>query len=439
MTTHPDLLIQPEWLSAEGVRTPEFAATWCMLRITVGGQVVTRVDDDDAQTTRSSIFCAAYPLAEWIATHWWALRSHVRPSAFVEPRTQRMRATAGDVDLDAHEIRAAGDGFIWPDLVIVPEGTHTMLKWTADGYSRPGATRFVSSGQAWLPLQSVLAGLSAFINATIDRLQEVGISETLLAQEWEAVNSADAEEAEFCDVAAALGLDPYDVTEDVAHGISSIGAVLGSSLGAEFASAADPDRLHEELAWVNRGLRLIAHKPGRPGATLKTLRQLALAEDDDGLPWEIGWRQARTARKALAVDDTEAISLDGMFRHHQIAAPDQPLQAVGSGVSGSIELVTRTRGTQPTQRFVETRALWRDLQVRNGPFLLTTTSTYEQRIERAFAAELLAPASGIAKLIPSRSGTVLASDVERVARQFATSPIVIGHQVENQLGATVIG
>jgi len=42
-------------------------------------------------------------------------------------------------------------------------------------------------------------------------------------------------------------------------------------------------------------------------------------------------------------------------------------------------------------------------------------------------------------LIDSPSGVALASDVERAARRFKVSPVVGGHQIENQLGLAIAG
>jgi hypothetical protein len=435
------MILEPEWLAVDGVNSPELAATWCRLSISVDGQVVTRVDDLIAHASRSGIFCSAYPLAEWIATHWWPLRSHVRPAALLERAAASGRPGAlREADsLASHDLRAAGDGFLWPRLLIVPQGARTLLTWMADEASRGGPIRYVSSGQAWTWPTDVQSSLAGLVAATIDRLHEMAVAGTLLQEEWQAIATADADEAAFCDAAAALGLDPYDVSESTADSINSIGAMLSPALASEFTTAADPARIHEDLDWITRGLKRISHKPGAATAPLRRLRDLALHEDDDGPPWEIGWRQAQTVRRALRVVDTDPIELGEVFQHHYHETGDPSLQALASGLSGHIAIVAGARTTKPGQRFVESRALWRDLHVMDRPYLLTTAATFEQRIERAFAAELLAPASGIAKLINGKSGVILANDLERIARRFKASPFVIGHQVENQLGLAVTG
>lgn len=435
------LAIEPEWLPAEGVTSPELSATWCRLTIKVDGRVVTRVEDLSANSTRNGIFCSAYPLAEWIATNWWALRSHVRAAALLDrlPNGINFRAHPEANGLGSHDMRAAGDGFLWPRLLIVPEVRRTLLAWMADDAPQAGVLRFVTEGRAWGSPEDVQTSLAGLVVAVIDRLHEAGVLGTFLEDEWRSIVGADEDEASFCDVAASLGLDPYDVDEPTASRVESLGEILGPELVVELAAAADPRRLREDVDWVGQGLKRISHKPGPAKGALAGLRGLRLHEDDDGLPWEIGWRQAHTVRKFLRIADTEPIGFDGMFAHRHIASADNALQALASGVSGRIEVVLGHQARLSGQRFVEGRALWRSLRVQDRPYLLTTGATFEQRIERAFAAELLAPAAGLAKLIDSRGGVALADDVERVARRFKASPVVVGHQLENQLGIAVAG
>lgn len=74
--------------------------TLAAIRIQVGDQCVTRVEDLAAKTVRGSVHLSAYRLAYWPAEHWWRLRW--------EPEIS-------DRDTDwlmSHELAAAGQGFI---------------------------------------------------------------------------------------------------------------------------------------------------------------------------------------------------------------------------------------------------------------------------------------------------------------------------------------
>ncbi len=435
MTT--DLHLSVEWLPADGVASPALAATWCRLSIRVGNDVVTRVEDSEASSTRNSIFCSAYPLAEWAATNWWALRSHVRPAGLLRlPTTERSPRPLHDA-LRRHTMRAAGDGFVWPSLFIVPEGTHTSLTWIADQTAPTASIRYVASGYAWIDSIRAQTALAAFIGSVIDRLRELGVRDTLLEEEWNAVVKAPREEAAFCDAAAAFGLDPYDLEPEDAQQIHRIGAVLGDDLAEEFATAVDPSRIGEDLAWVATGLSRLAQRSAPPTGAWAALVGLHLADDRDGEPWDVGWRHGRLTREALGVAATEPVVLDGIVRARHLASTDQALQGLGSGMSGHVEVITAAGSGSNAQRFMSARAVWRAMHVEARPYLMTTAPTFEQRVERAFAAEVLAPAAGLERLVERQSGVVLAEDVERLGRKFKTSPLVISHQLENQLGLAV--
>jgi hypothetical protein len=105
-----------------------------------------------------------------------------------------------------------------------------------------GPIRFTSSGYLWLPPCDVQAPLARFVNATLGRLEEAGIDGTLLQEEWAAIIDADVDETAFCDAAAALGLDPYDVSQSAADSINSIGAMLDAALASTGRESARPDR-----------------------------------------------------------------------------------------------------------------------------------------------------------------------------------------------------
>jgi hypothetical protein len=65
-------------------------------------------------------------------------------------------------------------------------------------------------------------------------------------------------------------------------------------------------------------------------------------------------------------------------------------------------------------------------------FVLSAAHGYEERVARAFAAELLAPAEGIRQALGG-FGRYDDAALEAAARQFHVSPLVVRHQYDNQL------
>jgi Zn-dependent peptidase ImmA (M78 family) len=65
--------------------------------------------------------------------------------------------------------------------------------------------------------------------------------------------------------------------------------------------------------------------------------------------------------------------------------------------------------------------------------LITKSYTDLQKVGRAFAAELLAPAEGIRNKLPLPPSEAVQEDLGFVAEHFGVSPILIEHQLENQI------
>jgi hypothetical protein len=72
-----DLRISFEWIDPADAQGPELRATWARLQFLVNGESITRPLDNISKTVRDSIFLPLYPLAEWLATHWWFLLNEI--------------------------------------------------------------------------------------------------------------------------------------------------------------------------------------------------------------------------------------------------------------------------------------------------------------------------------------------------------------------------
>jgi Zn-dependent peptidase ImmA (M78 family) len=86
-----------------------------------------------------------------------------------------------------------------------------------------------------------------------------------------------------------------------------------------------------------------------------------------------------------------------------------------------------------TRRFGQARALGRIL-VHPGQrqFILSAARSYDDRVARAFAAELLAPAQGIRQMLDT-AGEADDGALETVADRYNVSPLLVRHQYENQI------
>lgn len=433
-----ELAITWDWEAAPSVRLKEHQITWARLEIWVSGEYVTLVEDLNSQSSRRSLYCPLYPLAEWIAYNWWLLRADSRPTMQLgDFSMQGVLAIAGSSNdgLRRHNLRSVGDGFLWPDLLIVPEGRTTRLVWGRDTSIRPGqGIRFLSRGERVLDREVVLHALSSFVEAVLTRLAEQGANETLLEREWRAIGETDAEEESFCLAAARLGLDPYAEGLDVKNEILGVADKLHGRVYEDFLNAVNPEAIVTGLNWVSRGARTIESHRGQGTNRTARLRDAlrGAANGEVTQPWRVGYAQAQEVRSALQIPVGTALYFSELILARKRLIDDRGLQAVGGTANGGQPLVILGRPYRTeTERFTLARGLWHALFEDDSLFLVTSAYTERQRVERAFAAELLAPAEGIWQRLAGVSEIGI-DDVEAVARHFRVAPVLVQHQLENQ-------
>lgn len=441
--TAEEFAITWDWESAPAVRLSEHRVTWARLEIWVRGQSVTLVEDLETGSSRRSIYCPLYPLAEWIAFQWWLLIADSRPlTQLADFRLEGVLPLASDglEKFRRHNLRSVGDGFSWPDLLIVPEGPSTRLVWRRDMVSRPGQTvRFLNEGEAVVDAAIVRRTLSSLVEAVLTRLSEQRIQGTVLAEEWQSVSTADSEEEAFNLASARLGLDPYSEGLDHRAEILAVADKLHGEVYEDFLNAVNPDGIGAGLDWVGRGVRTIASHKGQGTNRSARLRQALSSQINDDLanaavrPWHVGYRQAKATRTYLEIPVDGPLDLTGLVLSRKRMVDDRGLQALGGSTDGRGPLVVLGRPYgRDTERFTLARALWHAIYGEESVFLVTGAYTDRQKIDRAFAAELLAPAEGIGRRLNgvSEIGT---DDVERIARHYRVPPVLIWHQLENQL------
>jgi hypothetical protein len=431
-----------DWEPAEPVRSPELRATWARLEIWVGSECITQVEDVASESVRRSIYGSLYPLAEWIAYNWWFLRTHSRPAS-LQPRLWSQTVLRGPGSqlyrwLEHHNLRAAGEGFSWPDLTILPEGRHTRLVWHADeGSTAHRPVRFIRSGETWIERDELEGSLARPVDAVITRLSEEGVRESALTKEWQHLRQSDPEEVEFCLAAARLGLDPFSEALEVQDAIERAAARLSGELLDDFLDAVAPTRIDAGLEWTVGAIQHIEHSQLGDGS-LASLRAgvAGAAIELDDRPWRAGWDQAKRVRRILQLTPEAPFDFDDLMRLRSSDSHDQGLQAVGGPSrerAGLLVLGQPSTGRQ-SRRFIQARALWHFLY---GPsrdaFLITAAHADRQRTERAFAAELLAPADGIADQLDLSAGEFALDDIDTIAEHFDASPVLVRHQIENQL------
>lgn len=424
-----------DWHDGRGLRGPELAATFASLRIDVGRQPLTRVFDESTRSVRSQVFVPLYPMAEWLASNWWFV-------AFEYENTLKKEHPAF---IRRHSLGTSTDGYALPDLTIIPSGGRTQVRW---GERPPTQTRpaFWGSGSAIVDRDEFLHDCAAFIDGVVGRLYEHDIGSTFLQDEWAAIQAMDEQESSFCEVAAGLGWDPYDLDD----GKRSQVLLLADQLG-DLREEAVPVMDWQDPASDGSAI-LAAVEAAKPNELPlgDVLSDIAIEESRGMPPWEVGYRLARKARGRLGLDGRPLRSSDELAAAlnqdtaalDRATAPSAPLSrlhlvdgVVARGASGAVSFGLKARA-EIGRRFLFCRALG-EAAASRGDGLVTRGTTRRQQCNRAFAAEFLAPSQSLSERIAH--STVDGEQVDDLAEEFGVSTQVIRNQVENHQLAAIAG
>lgn len=428
-----------EWLDGEGIAGPELAATFARLEITIDGLCATRAFDRRARTVRDAIFVPLYPIAEWVAEHYWRL--------LAEPANR-----AGSPSFrHAHDLSSADLGYALPRLRIHPEGAEARVPLEPRrGEHLP--IELVGAGERRVATDSLRAELRNLMTAVAERLATTGPPTTRLHYllDRRDAEESDPEMAAFCRLTAALGFDPDRVPDEVAESIERAGDRLPVETLEDLCTSIDPSTLGEGTAWVTSTQERIQRiePEAREGAQqfAEALRAAGrkVGRDPSLLPWDRGYRTARAVRELVEADERKGVPVEHLVarlgladRVVDVPRIDKIAALTGVGEEG-VPRIAVTPRTEAGRRFAIARALFDFIATgARVPRLATRAETERQKAGRAFAAELLAPAEAIARRLPA-DRRLQPEDLDDLAAEFGVSSWVVAHQIEHHGLATIV-
>ena len=426
----PEISFDCEWIDGEGIAGPELAATWASLRIFVRDSSITYILDHREKAVRDSVYVPLYPLAEWLATNWWFLSNEFR-----NPHKE------GDLEFARrHSLSANREGYALPKLEVVSSGTSTGLTWKR---YLPQWTRveFLSEGRASIDRLGFMHACAELIDKVIERLNSRAVEDTFLHREWAAIQATedDEEELKFCEIAAGLGLDPYDLDDPTREAILLLAGELGEYT-EEAVQVLDSSLLQIQSAAI---LSAIEDARKSPLALVNVVDVHLGRQEMSARPWDVGYGWARAVRRELDLDGqpltnmetfADALGVEEGSLSQAMQSVDKlagaplvdGLVAVNDDRTASFAL--RHSGEQ-SRRFSFCRALAEYLTSHESGALVTQSHSERQQRSRAFAAEFLAPSAQLRERV---TRLVINSDeVDELAHEFGVSWLAIKHQLEN--------
>ncbi|PYF99993.1 hypothetical protein D893_02503 [Thioalkalivibrio sp. ALE21] len=420
------LRFQAEWEAVDGSRGDEIRATWARFSLSVNGHPVTRVLDSRSGCFRDHVLVPLYPVTEWIVRNWWSLLH--------EPEV-----TADSSYASRHDLRFGREGYALPALNITPQGGQVLLQWRTEDY---GSVSFPSSGAATVPAEAFVETLERWVEQVIGRLEARNIHNTLLQEEWAAIQRATDEERAFCIAAAQTGLNPYTATADQADTIVDVAHRLPEPWHEDFFSALTVDDLRAGADYVLSLRERLRAQPLDLGplADLRDAVQGAAGAVGVSSPWDAGYQAAMALRRVAGIgnqplrDDDLIAGALGMRNLPVVSAEKPPLNHWFDALAESTEpgqggLVLAARSGKP-RRFAFCRGLLELLIGGNtASTLVTAARTPRQKRNRAFAAELLAPADWLRQ---KDWGRVIEDEsIEEAAEELGVYSEVVRRQLAN--------
>ncbi|MBF0401029.1 MAG: hypothetical protein HQL90_09715 [Magnetococcales bacterium] len=421
------ILAPEQWSPAEH-GPEEIRQTSGFLRIRIQNRLATRVDDDRARSVRDTVLVSCYPLAVWFASSWWRLCWEPTPET-----------TPGVDWCLSHEMRGAGHGFLWPHLRFESDGETITVVCTPSAEDSNEPVRYLTGCRESIPVGLFAESVESFIQTVLARLDIIGIQNTELHTLWREVSMerSHSQFASYRKLEAVLGLDPDDAPAYIENFLQlSKGA--GESAMVEVAAACAG--LDASLILNNIRERMDSEGIMGDFSALQGLRMADWPDRPHCEPWERGRTLARKMRAVLGngmepIKDRHLCDLFGL-KVEDLTADHAPTARIPWSlaireVGGSqVSLLFRHKSLSG-RRFNLARWLGDHFSAPGGDRWLpvTNTKTARQKVQRAFAAEFLAPIDAVKSFLDGDF-----TDEDRIVEAgtyFGVSPLMVKSHLSN--------
>jgi hypothetical protein len=419
-------------IGIEGWLSPEFGdptdrATTAELKIQVGGEVATRLEDLFAKTVRDTARVSAYRLAYWFADNWWRLRWEPE-----HPGSDRSSDWAM-----SHRIGAAGGGYLWPDLTIACDGDSVSLRAAGANTTTDHAVRYLSEFSQIVSAGDYERSVDTFVGQVIARLADLRIADLDLPELWKEIGQEchDPALSRLRRLEAMLGCDADEGDEGLLRALNGYGERFGPAAIDEIAAAFKQTGALGELGALDQRLPQASAELSLPG--LDDLRAvLDSARRRNQLPWQIGETLANAARRLWGLGSgpiesgrfTAIVGAPQTLLEPDSQPPLGPL-ATAAGLRnpehpGRFRVLMHARPA-PSMRFEFARvladAIWADAPETLLP--VTKAKTARQKMQRSFAGQFLCPYDELVGMVDPQDPDDDA--MEQAAQRFAVSPLVV--------------
>ena len=415
--------IRTDWALLES-GSPEERAGFSALGITAYDTCLTAGHDRLLQSVREAPFLSAYHLAEWLAWNWWRLRWEPRKSS-VEWRL-------------SHAMASIGNGYVWPDIHILSDGLNITLVCKPTPERERTPYRYISDAASVIPGPDFESEVELFIETVLRRLEDCRVAKSNLADIWQSVleERQDPVLSRQRKLEALLGEDPGEMDEAALRRILDDSVLAGHAALEEIAANRAPG---QDIPDVGTLIELARSEGARiqPGDRIRS--NPTTPANMQGTPaWKVGADAAQMLRGHLQLDAHEAISNASLAESYGAPAcilnaqtTTRPLDLSFSLAEPNEQDRVLLRSRWETGRRFELARLLGDHMVyaTNDPMRpATRSSTYRQKVQRAFAAELLSPFQAVDEML---GGDYSMESQQDAAHHFGVSALTISTLLVN--------
>lgn len=414
----------------------EERATFGLFSMVANNHLLTAGEDIEKQELRHGPYVSGYPIAEWLAWNWWKLRWEIgQPSD--ENAVRRWNF--------AHRMSTIGDGYAWPNITIFSDGVHSSLFSAPPLSPETSLFRYIGAAERQtVSVNSLEMAIDGFVTDILSRLEEASVRETNLHRLWDdlIMERGDPELTRFRRLEAQLGYEPDEADEDEIYRHLNDARKLGEEALGEIAAEATlgDDALSNMMSAGD--FESIARRDGfdaNPKDSI-TLDDMAnLLQPGQVEAWRWGKRAAQEIRAQESLDgklisDTTLAGFAGTVsnavssQHGHSSKISFALDIDGS-TKVSLRSPWNTARRFDLARLTGDRVLHKQINTPTEPLLpATRASSYRQKAQRAFAAELLSPFDFVDAML---DGDYSEEKQDTVAKYFDVSPLTIQTQLLN--------
>ena len=410
------LTIDAEWEAlAEG--RPEEVSGYAALSISVGNRNLTEAEDYFAKRTRESVYLSAYDLAEWFAWNWWRLRW--------EP--YRVNPTADWCY--AHKMASIGKGYVWPNIRIWSDGERIALLAQPTSPNPKNSLRYLADWAAVIPAGEYEKGVEQFVQLVLDKLLSDGVANSNLAKLWAEISEerTDPCKKSFRLLEALLGYDAGEGDEAEITRLLEDGKRLGSKAVGELAV----DGVERSSPPSYQKIKEIAQTAGVNAKVADAVR-LGRDRASDLPTGVVAWKKGVAAARLLR--DQEHLGEGSICdkRLADMAGVDRGAlnsDVFERGFSFSLEkeedeVVVFASRHRNSRRFTLARLIGDRIasSIQENLRPMTSSGTFRQKMQRAFAGEFLCPFNSLAAYM---QGDFSDEAIIEAAQEFDVSELTV--------------